>query len=406
MLAGPLSLAFARILALTAAAAPTPTPGPPERAPASTTPDADAKPLEVVVLHARDLAGDDLRRDLELRSPGLTIELQAPGAPLELPAGRRWAYVLVRGIDEGAALTVILADGRAFDRQVPARADQAARAAASALANLLAAIAEDRVEADREDVTPTADLGAEAPPDADADAEPRTATDDAADRSTTATRERASTRDPAETPASPNAAALPPPRLSLVPELAPLVVLQLGPPRDAGIFGGGGFGLGLGLRTAAGARVGVDLRGLWNVRGGLALHRLRVGLRGGYELRRGRFALESDALIAVEPWFARFEGARIDVGPSRGDRAPALALALGVRVAPAIDLRVSPGDRLRLRLGLWTELTYAGVVDHGLRAARITLAGDGVADAAVLRLGGLELACGLLLAVPHAIGGR
>ena len=114
---------------------------PPERA--STPPSV----ISTATLHVRSLDDGELRRHLSLRSRGLEFVDAAAGSPA--PA----AVLVVRPVDDGYALTVVLADGRAFDRRVAAAGEQAPRIVASALANLLAAIAEERVSADRRAVS-------------------------------------------------------------------------------------------------------------------------------------------------------------------------------------------------------------------------------------------------------------
>ena len=328
-----------------------------------------------------------LERELRLRIPGReVVDLGASGGGW--PREDAWAVVLVEPRGAAFAVTVVLSDGRAFDRAVEADAEQAPRAVAAALANLLAAIAEDRVEADRADVridVGVAGAGEEEAPPAAAPAPDLTPPEP----------------EPAPAPAS-ALRAEPPPRWALGVHVGGAAILGLGPPEvDRALVAGGG-GVGAVARSPGGALVGVDGR---FAGGGVSEARLlrgRIAAIGGYGLRRGRFALDVAAVVAVEPWSARVDGAAAAVVDGERE-APQVALGAGARVVPA--LLVAVGRGVRLGVGVAAELGYAGVVDAGLRAVRLTLPRPAAEDAR-LRLGGVEASVGVDVALHFELAPR
>ncbi|MCB9565921.1 MAG: hypothetical protein H6710_01630 [Myxococcales bacterium] len=358
----------------------------------------DAEGRRRVLLHARGVPAEAIADALALRAPDLDVVVasdrdairDAPSIPL----------VIVRPGPEGHAITVVLSDGRAFDRHVPEDSTQGPRVIASALANLLAAIAEERVSADRRAVSAASELEAAGEPaeglelgDGLEPAEPEP--------------EPAPEPEPEPEPApepepepEPEPAPAPAPTWTLGPELVPLALLLPGAASESGVLGGGGLLVAATARSPRGARVGVDLRALWRGREELVLHRYRVAVHGGYELTRGRLALTGDAFFGVEPWLLRKEGERVGLGAAGTSDPRRTALAIGLRLSPALDLAVGRERDAHLRLGGWLELGYAGVIDNGLSGVRLSLPGDdGSSATPIFRVGGVELSVGLALAL-------
>ena len=338
-----------------------------------------------VALYVRGLPTERLLRDLALRSPKLSFELRTGSSR---GSGPETTIVLVRPRPSGFALTVLLDDGRAFDRDIEAPEEVAARVVATALANLLAAIAEERIAADRSDVDIAEELAVEDPAlvrglsgstaaESASSAAPKVeATDEHG-------RRPSQVEDPDQE------------RLwSLGASLLPMTILSLGA-GDSSPLAGAGAGLNIIAEAPRGLRLGAGLRGGWVGRTGHSLHRYRISLVGGYQLRRRGFVLAADALVGVEPWQVRRSGERVALDlsgdDSSGDEPSTVALAMGLRLAPAVELAVGARERARLRLGALAEFSYSGVLVEGLRAVNIGPEGQG----AIFRVGGPELMLGL-----------
>ena len=370
---------------------------PPERA--STPPSV----ISTATLHVRSLDDGELRRHLSLRSRGLEFVDAAAGSPA--PA----AVLVVRPVDDGYALTVVLADGRAFDRRVAAAGEQAPRIVASALANLLAAIEEARVTADRSAVDPSQEVASLAATELDPREELEPGLEPFPEEAPGLAPEL-EPEPPVESEPELEAKTSPAERGSveapwrLATSLAPHGLLQLPAERGLSPFGGAGLGVGLAAQTPRGLRFGLDLRGHWRRAPSVTLHRYRVGLHGGYGLDRGRFQVAVDAFVAVEPWQLRSGDARLPLAAdaSGGDEPPTVALAGGLRLTPALVL---PAGRrpLRLRFAVTSELAYAGVPVDGLRAVYVR---DVALEAPEFRVGGLELSLGALVGVDFELRRR
>ncbi len=331
-------------------------------------------------LYVRGLSETALLRHLELRSPEYAITV-GEGFNVNASAARATTIILVRPRNEGFALTVILSDGRAYDRSIQVSGEQAPRSVASALANLLAAIAEERVLADRNQVDAAVEFAADNN-DTQSEQNPEQAHEGPTAGSTTA-------------PADPQSQH----RWSIGPHLHPVALLSANS-KAKKPFAGAGLGLGVLARTPADFRIGADLRGLWRRLDGVTLQRIRVGLLAGYELHHRRLNLSADALVTVEPWQLRADGKRLEISdPSKNQasRAPAsVALGFGLRLSPSIDLPLPAlGTNFRLRLGAFLETTYSGVAVSGLRAVDLGPAGEDP----LFRVGGLEIALGALISL-------
>lgn len=348
--------------------------------------------IERVVLRSSAIAAESLRTELALRRPEASIvDFDDEGAGWS--RAEAWMLVIVERSASGFAVSVILSDGRAYDRVVEAQAAQEARAVASALANLLAAISEDRVAPDREAVTieslapTTREPAAAGAPEVVVDLSQQVASDVA-------------------TP-PPEGGAMRPVKLpnpwSIGPRIGGAALVGVGPPRESGALLGGGGALGISARSPSGATLAVDLRLLHRAAGEFTLSRVKVSLGAGYGLERGRFGLDLAGFMGIEGWSVRAMGEQVAV-LGGVEEAPAAALGAGVRVVPALLLPLEAARRLSL--GLAGEIGYGGVIDGGLRAARLSVMTGAGEDAALFRVGGVELSLGLELGLRFDVKGR
>ncbi|MCA9714658.1 MAG: hypothetical protein KC468_08240 [Myxococcales bacterium] len=372
---------------LVAAVAPTPAPSAaasPERAAPQ------AQRIRALVIRSPERAAldlDALRSALELRAPGRTIALVGRAAPTEVSGGP-WALLDLRPDGDAVVLSVILEDGRAFDRRVVVEPEEAPRAVAATVANLLAAIEEQRVVADREDVArpelpelrepsePSEPSGPKEPREPPEAREP-ISSDSEMPNAPSRTPEPAS---PPETPAR-----APSPSLGL--SLAPGVALGLGAPTDPGALAAGGGELGIDLKLPVGALVGLGLRGAARAREGYRVDRLRVALVGGYRYRARAFELDARLLASVEPWRVANVGA--GTASADGEALVGYALGFGARMEPGVWFSARPG--VDLRVGPWVELTVSGAADEDFTVVHVRDA-DG---SSLFRVGGVELSLGV-----------
>lgn len=327
-----------------------------------------------------------LERAIALRLPALTLARAGEPAP-PAPTGTLRAFIELRRDGNQAQLTLILADGRAYLRELEVDADAPARPAAGALANLVAGIEDDSVAPDKQDVPLPPALAAEPTPAPVTRPEPR-----------------------------------PEPKLEPVPKASPPPALprwQLGPLlRFAGAFGlsppapglrGAGPGLGLDARAPSGLLLALDLQWVTRAVDRYHLQRIRVALGVGYALRRGGFELPVAALVAVEPWW---------LGDGRGPVAlqspsgrPGPLLALGLRLSPGFSAPIGARGA-RLRVGARAELWASGQADAGLRRPELRLPtqttqptpGPTLTRSLAAGLGGVELQLGLEVGVWLPVG--
>lgn len=363
-------------LALVTAFAPTPEPREtPDTAAASEHDEGDAT-IGTAYLRVQGTSYEAVQQALLVRAPELSARDSTREAP-NLRSGERWAFVDVRPSEGGFEITLVLGDGRGYDRVITAEPADGPRMIAVAVANLLAAIAEERIVADRSDAVVPDDLG---PPPVPVDAPAAVAPTDP----------------PPQVAAAHPPSLPPPPRWTLGPSLGPVALFGLGTPAETGAFAGIGGATGLRIvspRRWAGA---LELRLLGHHDLGYRLLRLRITGAFGHLLRRGRFALDLLARVGVEPWRVSNPDGRAAVHTDRPEViAPSLLLSASLHVAPGV--RVVDG-RVRVELGLPVELGYAGVPDRGLRTARILLVSDG-GSRDLFRVGGVELAIGAALAL-------
>ena len=202
----------------------------------------DASPTEIPVpaepspavteLRAASLSGSGIDREafreaLRLRVPGVPLRDHGPTPPEE-----PYVHVGVWPGERGSfELSVIVSDGRAYDRVVAVRGDDAAREVATHVANLLVAIAEGRIEADREDV-------------------PMPEPEPVEEVVQPVEQEPSGPVPPQATPGPPKA------RMQVGLNLSGVAVLGLGPPADLDRFSGAGGSLGVRLRFRNGVLLG------------------------------------------------------------------------------------------------------------------------------------------------------
>jgi len=338
--------------------------------------------IRAVLLRPTGLEAAALLEALQLRSP--QRDLAVPPWP-ERPAERFGLYAVatVRPEGEAIAVSVVLSDGRAYYRVLEASPSDAPRVAASAIANLLAAIEEDALPPDEEDVPLPPEQ--EPTPEPTPTSEPKTAP--------------APKPTPKPTPKPP--APLQPLELEAI--AAGTATLAVGPPAPGGFAGGGGLLL-LELRWPRGPLVSLGVRSSWHRPAPLTVGRTRISVGGGYAWRRKRFELRTTVALDVEPWGARRDGAREPVLYPDGQRRDR-GLQLGGH------LRLSPGWRFELRSGLalrvGPRIELAGsALAQAAGIARLLVADAAGERSVVARVGGLELSAGLELGLAWSLPRR
>ena len=323
-------------------------------------------------LRATGTSRDDLVEALVLRVPHLGFE---PFEAATDPTSEGLAAFVELHLETEPAdpemvvfgLTIVISDGRAFDRRIEARPDdqETSRLLASTTANLLIAIEAGTVEPDRGDVPIPV-------------AEPVCPTCECPQPVVCPVPEPAPEPEPEPEPA-------PPPRLELGLAAYPSTVLGLGRPEQADRFAATTATVGLHGRLRNGAFFGAEFRmgGRREPAGG-ALLRFRAALGGGYHLRRGSWSLGASAWATIEPW--SFQGAELDP-------APAPLFGIAARLQPALVVpRV--GDRpLTLTLGPVFEMAGSAMFDGRPEVGLVTVAADGV-DISNTRVGGAEFTTG------------
>ena len=328
-----------------------------------------------LVLRLEGPALGELGPALALRLPDLPIVAEAP------PGAAPFVFVAVRSDPRAPArhqIGVITSDGEAFFREVDTGADAPARVLASVLANLLFSIAEGSVRPDRTNFEIPAEGGASPGP---------------------ALAEPVLTPPPPE----PAPAAKPRPVPKDTPKPMPpgwqyglvasgVIGVAAGPPSFAPPINGGGGSLGLDARGPRGALVGGELRLLGRGAEDHRLVRMRLTALAGVVLRRGRFELPLALGVTVEPWWVSPVTA---VTATRGAR-PLIGGLL--RVSPGLYMVRSRGPLRAVRIGPRLELAGSFAVDDGARVVGVSF-GQGDANRALFRLGGLEFNVGLELAL-------
>lgn len=330
--------------------------------------------LQTVVL-APDFSLPGLQSELDLRLHDRTI---IDGGDPQAARTEPLVWVLVDADDPTTVrLRLITSDGRLFRRSLRADADEHARVVAGAVANMVDAIEQHRLQPAE---TGVAVPQPETPPDPDHEPEPAAL--------------------PPESPTAdvsdPKAAAPPPPQpLWIGGHLHPTVALGLGPPTDTPLFAGAGGTLGgdVFFRSHAFVRAAVRVAG--TAAGGVSLTRVRVAVHGGYALRRRRFEFAALAGVAVEPLIIS-DPLQSSDGAQRNP-APLFAALLGLE--PSVVVLSRP-RKLELLVGPTFELGYGFEARRPAGTVRITRPDT----SPLLRAGGLELAIAVGLQTRFAVG--
>ena len=321
-------------------------------------------------LHIDGTSRDTFTAALALRLPDVELvphdRSVGPTSGLDL-------FVDVRAVTpDRFAVTIVAADGRAFDRTIEvdpaADSEDLTRLLASHVGNLVAGIEAGTVKADRTDV-PMPQPEPAVVPVCPACPEP-----------------------PPAAPAQPAPEPAPPARLELGLHAQLGAILGLGAPTDTDRFTAWGGDLGLRLRSRKGVVALVEAR----VAGRETAYeqrlvRTRVGLGIGYAWRGEHVEIETLALATVEPWTLRSHGTRASFTDDRRIR-PLLGGAL--RFVPGFLAQPSP--RVRVRVGPKLELAFSSAIGDGGRVIQL-LVDDGTRDVPIGRLAGLELDLGVEL---------
>jgi hypothetical protein len=335
--------------------------------PAAETPADATTRIRVAILRSDGFAPQaELERAIRLRLPGVTLVSDGEAAPVAEQGSLR-AFIDLRRDNAELLLTLILADGRAYLRPLELDADAPARPVASALANLVAAIEDDSVVPDKQDVPLPAALLAPPP-------EPV----------------------PKDIPVpAPEPAPAPPPSPAPPWQLGPLLYPSLGLGLARPGLRGAGLGLGLDARAPSGLLITADLRWLTLALAPYRLDRLRIALGLGYALRRGGFELPAAAMLSVETWRVGDGHGKVPLSSSAG--APHPLLGLGLRLAPGYSAAVGRAGA-RLRVGVRVELWGSGLAGPGLRRPVLDLPANKTS------LAGLELNLGLEIGLWLPVG--
>lgn len=335
--------------------------------------------IELLALDVEGVEAEAFERALQTRLP------DRPRIPAGNPGARagieNWGYVLVRPVDDGWSLALILADGRGYYRDVASHdGGEPARLIASTLSNLIASVEEDALVADAQNVV--------VPDERPVEAEPA----------------------PPQTPASPDVSApvkarvvpaVPPPPPELGITLRGLALWPVGPPEPTG-FSGGGAELSVSVLRPGGLVFGGTFGGLGRAVRGYGLGRLRLAAFAGYGLRRDRFELASTAGVSAQPWFVRGPDGSQSLRTSQDDRAVSVLWGGFVQLSPGVLI---DGNGVRVRLGPTARLSGSATTQGGGGIARVLRETEDGPEA-LFRLGGLEFTTGLDVTLWWTLGAR
>ncbi len=353
-------------------------------APSSEPPDvaaAEEQPVvvESLILDAGGMDANALQTSLASRLPNAAI-LPFSDVAFERVRESRFAYVRVNLDGELARVTIVLSDGRAYERAVTTPPGLELRAVATTIANTMVAIEQERLPADR--VNEPIPRPPDEPPDEPAREPPE------------------ELPEPTPEPEVPEEAPAPSPvtpRTQLGLGLMGGPVVGLAPAQAAGLAAGGGE-LRASLRWPTGPVAAVGIRVVGQRGDDAGLLRTRIALGGGYALRRERLEVVFGAAATVEPWWIA-GGTFGGNDAARARRSPLLG---GMGWTSVGYLAGSVGG-VQTRIGAFAELG-SSVVPSGT-AARV-VRGDPTATEAVFTLGGVELSAGLDVAVWFSLPGR
>ena len=330
-------------------------------APDDTSAESSTK-ITSIILVAGPLPYRDLDDALRIRLPRLRTLPYEPRS-FDDVEGEPYAYVELSQptAPPGAIdISVILTDGRSYGRRLVPDETDPVRDTATMLANLVAAIEEERVQPIRDDVAIPRPAEASEP---EPEPEPTPKSDP-----TPAARKRWS--------------------IGLTPSFGTIIGLA---PSPVGTFGGGSIALDLAARAPIGAVVAVGARyATRNSDADVRLSRVRILLAAGWALRHRSFELLALAGFTVEPWLlSSSEG-----DPAVADDEPIGPLLGGLaRVSPGYLLQPRRTPDFAMRLGLFTEL--AGSTMPGYGAPRLVVDDGSGTQRDIARFGGLELGTGV-----------
>jgi len=330
--------------------------------------------LEQLAVASGPIDSNVLTEELELRLPH--VEIVAAGVPTAPRPVALRAHLELRGSADVDAvdLTLVTSDGRAYDRRIPFEGEtdprERTRVVARTLANLVFAIQQGKVTADRENV----ELPQPQSPPCPVVSEP----------SVVAPPEPPAAVCAPTPPQAPASTVAPVRRTELGLRGGIVAGLGLGPPSDVDRFLGWGGELDLRVRTPKGLLVTLAVRGLQRGHdAAVRLMRWRIAAGVGYVFRPmgdAPFELEASASVFVEPWSV-LGAALPSVPPLVGGLA---RCGLGYRWR---------GRAVSGRAGLYAGLGLGGV-PRGAAVAKVSLA-EGDATEALFRVGGAELEGGI-----------
>jgi hypothetical protein len=333
-------------------------------------PEADPQRIELLALDVEGVDPAAFGRALKTRLP------ERPTIPAGNPDARNgshWGYVLVRPVEGGWSLALILDDGRGYYREVAGHdGGEPARLVTNTLANLIASVEEDAIVADAEDVVV-----------------PDEVVDDEHERELEPEPEPEPLPEPEPEPE-------PAPELPVEPSpaygvrIGALAAWALGPPAPAG-FAAAGAELDVHVRFPNALVVGGGLGGLGSRSSAYGLGRLRISAHVGHSLRRDRFELLSLVGVRAEPWFVSADSGSASLRAGNDPRS--LSIVAGGFIQASPGLRVDAGST-QWRIGPTLRLSGASALGNGGGVARVLRTTEDGPDA-LFRLGGLELETGL-----------
>ena len=373
-------LTLAAVLAWSPQAAPDPVaPDPVVPAPAADAGPARAGDFERIYVRSTGLDDATLLEAVRLRVPhvewivfGVAMEPVGP----DNTGGTAVAQLRVTEPDT-AELAIVVADGRAFDRQIDIAgmdSDERVRAVASTIANLVAGIEAGTVAPDRSDVPLPVPVTPPPPLVCPETVKP----------------ECPAVVVPPPIEPAPTKAPPPAPRSSLGIVAGTPIMLGLGAPTESDRYAGWGGEFGVRYRFVRGATLMADLRASGRASiGNVRVIRGRLALGAGYTLRRGPFELAALAFATVEPWSVRLDGSAASFLDANNAR---VLVGGGVRLAPGLRVQ-PPGASYSLRVGPYAGFHVSGNAADGFAVPQIILASQGAASR--LRAGGLEATLGV-----------
>jgi hypothetical protein len=286
------------------------------------------------------------------------------------------AYAIVRHETHQMRLTLILADGNAYDRDVDDVPGQSARAAAGALVTLLHAVETGNVEPTRTDV-PIPEPVVEAPTPEPAPPTPP-----------------APKAEPPPPPPPPPKPKPEPPLVELGATITPLIGFGVAPTGPAPALIGAGGSIALDVRARSGGAATVEVRAIGRTAAALGLVRTRFALGGGYVLRRGAFELPILARVFVEPWWLRSNGANAPLVYRTTSASYLPLLGAGLRLSPGVLIEPRRDGRPSIHVGARIDIDGSFVPHDGAHSVRVAVEQPGGITQAA-RLGGLELGLGV-----------